>query len=184
MASKLVFRCALSILGRIWIWRRSFSFPNFDTIRFLLGWTKFGVSTHYLQNAWEAWPQKFDMLIYPDHHQNWLDVCHGRSLVFLILPQNVSSETRQMLYLRFCFRMVGKNGLNHSWGCPSSEIQIIFGMKSGNVNVTGAWASYQIRKIAVCACAGNAKNVFPPHHGLAIPTCITVRVWCDACRDR
>ena len=43
------------------------------------------------------------------------------------------------------------------------------------------WASCQIRKIAGCACAGNAGN------GLAIPTCITARAWrtCrDACRDR
>ena len=53
------------------------------------------------------------------------------------------------------------------------------------------WASYQIRKIAGCACAGNAGNVFPRrrfqrkqlvsdpgmHHG----TCVTCR---DACRDR
>ena len=49
------------------------------------------------------------------------------------------------------------------------------------------WASYQIRKIAVCACAGNAGNVFrtffapPPrvsdpdmHHG----TCVTNVPWC------
>ena len=26
-----------------------------------------------------------------------------------------------------------------------------------------AWASYQIRKIAACACAGNAGNLFPRH---------------------
>ena len=50
------------------------------------------------------------------------------------------------------------------------------------------WASYQIRKIAVCACAGNAGNVFPRrrlhrkplvsdpgmHHG----TCVTHVPWC------
>ena len=50
------------------------------------------------------------------------------------------------------------------------------------------WASYQIRKIAVCACAGNAGNVFPHrrfrrkplvsdpsmHHG----TCVTHVPWC------
>ena len=49
------------------------------------------------------------------------------------------------------------------------------------------WTSYQIRKIAGCACAGNAGSVFPHHRGLAIPTCITARAWrtCrDACRDR
>ena len=54
------------------------------------------------------------------------------------------------------------------------------------------WASYQIRKIAGCACAGNAGNVYPTtdfngNRWLAIPTCFTARAWrtCrDACRDR
>ena len=53
--------------------------------------------------------------------------------------------------------------------------------------ITHPWASYQIRKISGCACAGNASNVFPGHRGLAIPTCTTSRAWhtCrDACRDR
>ena len=54
--------------------------------------------------------------------------------------------------------------------------------------VIGPWASYQIRKIAGCACAGNAGNVFPRrrfqrkplvsdpdmHHG----TCVTHVPWC------
>ena len=53
---------------------------------------------------------------------------------------------------------------------------------------TSPWASYQIRKIAGCACAGNAGNVFPRrrfqrkpivgdpgmHHG----TCVTHVQWC------
>ena len=53
---------------------------------------------------------------------------------------------------------------------------------------TAAWASYQICKIAGCACAGNAGNVFPRrrfqrkplvsdpgmHHG----TCVTHVPWC------
>ena len=45
------------------------------------------------------------------------------------------------------------------------------------------WASWQIRKIAGCACTGR----FTRHRGLTIPTCITARAWrtCpDACRDR
>ena len=54
------------------------------------------------------------------------------------------------------------------------------------------WASCQIRKIAGCACAGNAGNVFPStdfkvYWLLAIPACITARAssTCrDACRDR
>ena len=53
----------------------------------------------------------------------------------------------------------------------------------GCKTVVTTWASYQIRKIAGCACAGNAGNVFPAtdfkgNRGLAIPACIT------ACRDR
>ena len=54
--------------------------------------------------------------------------------------------------------------------------------------IISPWASYQIRKIAGCACAGNAGNVFPRrrfqrkplvsdpgmHHG----TCVTHVPWC------
>ena len=54
-----------------------------------------------------------------------------------------------------------------------------------------SWASNHIRKIAGCACAGNAGNFFPATRnffpGLAIPICITARAWrtCrDAFRDR
>ena len=42
------------------------------------------------------------------------------------------------------------------------------------------WASYQIYKIACCACARNAGNIFPTtdfkgNRKLAIPACITAR---------
>ena len=55
-----------------------------------------------------------------------------------------------------------------------------------------AWASYQIHRIAVCACVENAGNVFPATNFIAnlfsaIPQCITARAWCTcrhACRDR
>ena len=47
----------------------------------------------------------------------------------------------------------------------------------GKVN---EWASYQIRKIAGCACAGNAGNVFPATAGQRFPTCITARAWRNA----
>ena len=57
---------------------------------------------------------------------------------------------------------------------------------------SSSWASYQIRKIAGCACAGNAGNVFPAtdfkgNRLLATLACITARAsrTCrDACRDR
>ena len=55
-----------------------------------------------------------------------------------------------------------------------------------------SWASYQIRKIAGCACAGNALNVFPAtdfkgNRYLSIPACIRAcasRTCRDVCRDR
>ena len=50
------------------------------------------------------------------------------------------------------------------------------------------WASYQIRKIAGCACAGNAGNVFPRRRlqrkllvsdpGMHPGTCVTHVPWC------
>ena len=53
-------------------------------------------------------------------------------------------------------------------------------------------ASYHIRKIAGCACAGDAGDVFPATYfkgnlQSAISACITARAWRtirDACRDR
>ena len=58
---------------------------------------------------------------------------------------------------------------------------------------TVVWESYptvascQIYKVAGCACAGNAGNVFPAtdfkgNRELAIPACITARAW-STCRD-
>ena len=83
-----------------------------------------------------------------------------------------------------------------SVGCIDLTISGIFGR---NINTEAysqptkcwihrQWASYQIRKIADCACAGNAGNVFPRrrfqrkplvsdpgmHHG----TCVTHVPWC------
>ena len=62
----------------------------------------------------------------------------------------------------------------------------------GRLTLRTPWASYQIRKIAGCACAGNAGNVLPATDFkgnclLAILACITARAWrtCrDACRNR
>ena len=42
----------------------------------------------------------------------------------------------------------------------NSQSSLNNSMWSGRMLTT--WASYQIRKIEVCACAGNAGNVFPP----------------------
>ena len=62
-------------------------------------------------------------------------------------------------------------------------------------HVVKTWASYQIRKIVGCACAGkagNVGNVFPAteikgNRYLTMPECIKARAprTCrDACRDR
>ena len=57
---------------------------------------------------------------------------------------------------------------------------------NANCDWIASWASHQMRKIAGCACAGNARNVFPAtdfkeNRWLVIPACITAR---DVCRNR
>ena len=57
-----------------------------------------------------------------------------------------------------------------------------------SVSIVTEWTSYQIRKIARCACAGNAGNVFPAtgfkrkrlvsDHGMHHGTCSTHVPWC------
>ena len=73
-------------------------------------------------------------------------------------------------------------------GSVSRRIPLITLAPIKCVNRRVLWASYQIRKIAGCACAGNAGNVFPRrrfqrkplvsdpgmHHG----TCVTHVPWC------
>ena len=60
------------------------------------------------------------------------------------------------------------------WGCK-------FSMGDAYAYVSNCqWTSYQIRKIAGCACTGNTGNVFPTtdfkgNRRLAIPACITAR---------
>ena len=55
-------------------------------------------------------------------------------------------------------------------------VWIIFAMFGDAVWENSAWASYQMHKIAGCACAGNAPLVSDPdmHHG----TCVTHVPWC------
>ena len=76
--------------------------------------------------------------------------------------------------------------LSRTWfWLPFCKAPILF--VTGKIHLV-SWASYQIRKIAGCACAGNAGNVFPRrrfqrkpldsdpgmHHG----TCVTHVPWC------
>ena len=67
------------------------------------------------------------------------------------------------------------------WGCSSGSV-LGAGVNIVTQGQTGTWASWQIHKIAGCACAGNVWNVFPTaagersdmHHG----TCVTHVPWC------
>ena len=77
-------------------------------------------------------------------------------------------------------------------------VSFIYRKISWTSTAISLWASYQIHKIAGCACAGNAGNIFPRrrfkrkplvsdpgmHHG----TCVTHVPWCMsgslACGDR
>ena len=79
-------------------------------------------------------------------------------------------------YLHKCVFWCGGHKIQLAW----RPFQMLFHKVS--------WASYQIRKIAVCACSGNAGNDFPHrrfrrkplvsdpgmHHG----TCVTHVPWC------
>ena len=78
---------------------------------------------------------------------------------------------------------------NNQWA-QVENVNLIYGWGWGSSRnwAVSAWASYHIRKIAGCACAGNAGNVFPRrrfqretlvsdpgmHHG----TCVTHVPWC------
>ena len=85
----------------------------------------------------------------------------------------------------WCQEVFNNRGKRNVIKCESLfQLNSLFKMTS--------WASYQIRKIAGCACAGNAGNVFPAtdfkgNRLLAIPACITARAsrtCCDGCRGR
>ena len=59
----------------------------------------------------------------------------------------------------------------HQWTCPPLVCTPIVSFLSRYGHVD-SWASCQIRKIAGCACAGNAGNVFP-HHWLQRNTLVS-----------
>ena len=108
----------------------------------------------------------------------WLIGHHPISVVFVNNMVGVRSMTVAMAWHRTS--MLWRNVAT-----PTSIICESWGTIALSVVV---WASYQIRKIAGCACAGNAGNVFPRrrfqrkllvsdpgmHHG----TCVTHVPWC------
>ena len=89
----------------------------------------------------------------------------------------------------FHFLAVAEQFLRQSANGPSVTGGFLYQRASNTESVFETWVTYQIRKIAGCACAGNAGNVFPAtdfkgkvplisdpgmHHG----TCVTHVPWC------
>ena len=89
--------------------------------------------------------------------------------------------------------LTSTNNIDHNWMTELSTSAMCYTQDDGPVCFIAAqgisrWASYQIRKIAGCACVGKAGNVFPRrrfqrkllvsdpgmHHG----TCVTNVPWC------
>ena len=94
-----------------------------------------------------------------------------------------------MYILQLALTSCWKIGIGNPWHLLGITLmtQIQFSIHNGYL-ILCPWASYQIRKIAGCACAGNAGKVFPHcrfqrkplvsdpgmHHG----TCVTHVPWC------
>ena len=108
------------------------------------------------------------------------------TVLFAMFPKKMINITAQYLqFIQKCM-CIGKT-LCHC-GLLSMNLSHIsqgFFLRTGSI-----WASYQIRKIAGCACAGNGGNVSPRrqfqrkplvsdpgmHHG----TCVTHVPWCTS----
>ena len=110
--------------------------------------------------------------------------------------QYISNDTPVSLYLSWLipvaltFISTGSQMINGSYylWAPIIYTKYSPGLYQLHMNSSWPWASCQIRKIAGCACAGNAGNVFPcrqfqrkplvsdpgMHHG----TCVTHVPWC------
>ena len=81
-------------------------------------------------------------------------------------------------------------GMNiwHMWQNIRTHVALLISVRISRSLETFTWVSYQIRKIAGCACAGNAGNVFPRHRfqrkplvsdpGMHHGTCVTHVPWC------
>ena len=88
----------------------------------------------------------------------------------------------QLFWLIYrCHGYINGIGANVSWLLFLHELFI-------RSFILHSWASYQIRQIAGCACAGNAGNVFPRRRiqrklrvsdpGMHYGTCVTHVPWC------
>ena len=96
---------------------------------------------------------------------------------FIVNLSNVATQWGiRILFCRYVYHNTSSGIIYHRWLTRAGDQSMV------------PWASYQIRKIAGCACAGNAGNVFPRrlfqrkplvsdpgmHHG----TCVTHVPWC------
>ena len=110
----------------------------------------------------------------------WLHCCRVQVPIFNTIPLGVMRLDRFHLEINL--------DLNFPLELFTLPESIPITVSKREVPVHFPWASYQIRKIAGCACAGNAGNVFPRrrfqrkpivsdpgmHHG----TCVTHVPWC------
>ena len=104
---------------------------------------------------------------------------HTRPILLLLIFPSLNPCQRSLN--KFKFKFLYRSPSHASWCCGRWAHR---GLPIGYA----PWASYQIRKIAGCACAGNAGKVFPRrriqrkllvsdpgmHHG----TCVTHVPWC------
>ena len=105
------------------------------------------------------------------------------------IAERVSTIVLTVAYIHFYLKLYIQN----TWTIPvlsqsCENERLCGGLVRPSTQRLTKWASYQIRKIAGCACAGNAGNVFPRrrfqrkplvsdpgmHHG----TCVTHVPWC------
>ena len=96
-------------------------------------------------------------------------------------------ERIQLILGTHSTKYVSMMTIMRKWNVSRNEYDLV-AIMHGTQSFTHRWASYQIRKIAGCACAGNAGNVSPRrrfqrkpvvsdpgmHHG----TCVTHVPWC------
>ena len=110
-------------------------------------------------------------------------------MVFIPSPNQKQILHRQLLILLISHYVFDCNNAQNPMASSTTEVSLTrtesrtwISNWSHIIRVNLLWASYQICKIAGCASAGNAGNVFPPprvsdpemHHG----TCVTQVPWC------
>ena len=106
---------------------------------------------------------------------------HSRDCFFRCLYPSLLHETNTKIFYTLFYMSYGQVKKSFGW---DSTVAV----SPHEVVMIAVWASYQIRKIAGCACTGNAGNVFPRRrfqrkllvsdHGMHHGTCVTHVPWC------